>query len=371
MIKRYVIVCSFAELIYSLYIYHRLKKKKINPELIFLHSSVAKKAKYILKKEKIKYHICEADLPTISFFSSLINFIKTVFYPFRILLHINKIKKYRKRFKKSIVLYTQGNHIAFEAIHFLNNFKAKKIINVDALLIKPDLLSSYFQKKKIRLIDHFKKKILVTYIHFYMSNFFSGNMCKYWHNGYFYRYYKFKEYPNEIELKNDFYQNAQFKSFFINFTKRKTKKNSIIFLLTEAFDVNQDLEIFKNFLLSIDKKNYTVFLKFHPDTTEVLKKEIFKYLKEKIKFTDNIKIVILLDTPIEFLDIIPTYVIGFPSNAFRYPIAKKKNITLLPTKFSGKYIIWKNFKKSMKPFNDNMIYIEYDKYNKILKKIKF
>ena len=204
-----------------------------------------------------------------------------------------------------------------------------------------------------------------------MSNFFSGNMCKYWHNGYFYRYYKFKEYPNEIELKNDFYQNAQFKSFFINFTKRKTKKNSIIFLLTEAFDVNQDLEIFKNFLLSIDKKNYTVFLKFHPDTTEVLKKEIFKYLKEKIKFTDNIKIVILLDTPIEFLDIIPTYVIGFPSNAFRYPIAKKKNITLLPTKFSGKYIIWKNFKKSMKPFNDNMIYIEYDKYNKILKKIKF
>jgi hypothetical protein len=371
MLSRFIIVCSFAELIYAIYIYNRLKKKKIIPELIFLHSSVANRAYDILKKKNIKYSVFNHQLPSLSLFSSLTSFVKFILFPVRILLFRNKIKQFRKQFKKKGVVYTQGNHIAFEAIYFLNDFKVKKIINVDALTVKDELLRLGIKKNHLRFLDFLNKKKISTIIHFFMNNIFSGNMCKYWHNGYYYRYYKFRKYPNETELSSTFYNSKKFKKFFNNFTKKKIKKNSIIFLLTEVFEVKNHLKIFYNILSMINKKKYTIYLKFHPDTDKYLKQKIFKNLEKYSKSIGKIKLVILQNEPIEFLNILPTYVVGFPSNAYKYALAQKKIIALLPNKFSEKYIIWKCFKKKIEPFNKNIIYVRFNKNYKLLKKVRF
>ena len=278
MLKKYVIVGSFSELIYSLYLYRRLKQKKVQVELIFLHIDIAIKSKPILLKQNIKYHIFKSKLPAISIFSSFNGFFKFMFFPLRIFTFIKKIRKFRKKFSKNIVLYTQGNHVAFASIFFLKYFNAKKIISIDGDAHKKELNSRDFSIGQ-RYFSNLNRTKLSTMVHFFLNNFFSGSMCKYWHNGFFYRYFKYKKFNNEIELNDNFYNNKRFKFFFQNLVPKTSKKNSIIFLLTEVFDIEKDLKVFSNFLFLIRKKKCHLLLKFHPDTSLYLKKKNFRLFK--------------------------------------------------------------------------------------------
>ena len=78
---------------------------------------------------------------------------------------------------------------------------------------------------------------------------------------------------------------------------------------------------------------YSIYFKFHPNTS-TLDESVFKKAISKFAKNNNIKNLYYINKkqPLELINFIPTYFVGYVSSAFKFLIPSKNNIILIPNK---------------------------------------
>ena len=354
--KIFILISSWQDVSYAIYL---IKKKKIkNVYLIFFDKTILNfLKKNFIHNYKVSYLFI--DVPYIDLSLKLKNIFKILYYPV-------SLYSFQKRILDNInfnnkIIYTFGNEIAFKNAIFLRNSKFNKVYTYDILKLKKELLNS---KNNIhsKYLSNISIKRIKFIWHFLFYNFVSGNNYKFWFNGSIYRYFKYRNFKNETYLSSEIFKDHNFTKTINSLIKKKRDKNSVILLLGDNLNnaqrfINQLNVYFK--LLKIMKLNkFKIYLKFHPDISEkdfkIIKKKIISLKKNKYTcktFTLDRLI------PIELIDIIPLYYIGYDSGAFKFLNPMKKNIVIKSNKLlhnSYKKIYYK-YARKIKVMEENHI----------------
>jgi len=324
--KNSILISSWQDLIYSIYLIKVKRFKKLN--LIFFDSEI-----YKFCKTKLRFKIdIEFILIKIPYFNIQLrpkNIIKILIYPFQLYLFRKQLR--RKFLFSDKIIYTFGSNMAFENAIFFKYTNFNKIFSYDIMQLK-NHLSKKKNSKHSLFLNQFSIKRLKFIYHFLFWNFISGNNYRFWYDGDLYKYFKIKNFKNEKYLSSKIFKNKDFSSVIFNSFSKKNKKKCLVFLVDNQISSIKNLETFFKIILNISNyKKFEIYFKFHPYTPSLLekklKKNIFTFCKKNL-----IKKIFLIkkNIPLELINFIPSYFIGYGSGAFRFLMPSKKNIIIVP-----------------------------------------
>jgi hypothetical protein len=339
----YILISSWQDIHYGIYLIHIKKFKKIS--LIFFEKDLYN---FFHKKlnlgKQIKLFFIR--IPYINLQFRPKNILSMLKYPYQIYLLKKKLNLF---FFNESTIYTFGNNIAFKNGIFLKYSNFNKIYSYDITKIKEELLKKRNIKNTFFLNKLSIKRLKFIY-HFLFYNAFSGYKYQFWHDGNDYKYFKIKKFKNEEYLDAKIFDNNNFSFIINNFIKKKIRKNAIVFLLDPSLMKNLNL-YFYIIKKKINFKTYKIYFKFHPNTS-TLDESVFKKAISKFAKNNNIKNLYYINKkqPLELINFIPTYFVGYVSSAFKFLIPSKNNIILIPNKLNYNLyhhinVFWKFGKK--------------------------
>ena len=351
--KNYIIVSSFQNIPYSLYLAQKIKQN------ILIITFDIKIKNFLLKIIKIKYKVIylKINLPQIS-----LNFFKKNFY----YNHLNIFNFYKEIeiMRGKLVLteisniYTFGTAVAFQNMIVLTYLDFFKIYNLDYMEMNK-ILSDKNNNSEGSLFTNFTILKLKWFIYFLISNFFVKYKYNFWFNGKYLLYYQNKNFKNQVNLNcRKIFKENKFINFVDKLSKKKYLKNSIIIPISKSFSEENHIRNLKKILIKnrLYKKN-KIILKLKNNISSYQRKSFYIKFKKimyekKINFLNS-------SLPLEFINIKPDYFVGFQTTFFRFANPKKKNFILMPKKNDYIHIIFKLHKNLLYKFNKKNKIIYY------------
>ncbi len=319
--KRLIIISSFSEILFGGYIYKKLTSLNISTTIITGDYEIYQ----YLKKKEINCVLLNFKIPLVSNKLDLISILKTLLIIPRLLFYKIKLFFFFKQFKKIQAAYYFGGHLSKELPFIAYSLRNIKLICFDYYNWTKQYEPLIRKLKKIKIF-FFKPSVIFF---FWIYNFLSGSKYKIlpMKDDAFYTI-KQKKHNKEKFFNLSPRLNFKIIENYKNSIKSKNKKErSVVILYQESdffhknFKFNNIINDLKHLLRELEKKGYEIYFKIHPhykvsiDGNPILQ----KYENIKFKVLDT-------NTPIEEIDFIPDFFIGYVSTAFKLLTPSKNNL---------------------------------------------
>lgn len=318
--KRIIIISSYSEMIYAEYLY---EKSNFPHQTMFV---TADKGIYNnLIKKKLNCVFLFFKIPSVSNNTNFIALIKTLLIIVRLLIYKIKLFLFFKKFPKLEVIYYFGGHCSKDIPFFIESLRNYKIICFDYYGWMKDFKPFLNKLKKINYL-FYKPSV---FIFFYIYNFLSGSKYRMilTKDG-TYLTIKIKKFKNEIILNLDNNLNNKIiKNYNKSLKRNNNLKKSVVILYQESdfliknFKVEKFIKDFNFLLEELKKKNYSVYFKVHPHWNKSFdnKPVLERYQNFKFNVLDS-------NEPVEEINFMPDFFIGYISSAFKFLSPKKNNL---------------------------------------------